>query len=119
MTASEIIGCIFLARDKLLRMEELSVSAGADLINNSGLQVNHNATGHMLASTSLAEESVEGIISTTNGLVRGHLTIWLDAMLEAEELPAGVSDLNSGLTDVDAKSLTHLVRKCSQRSPTV
>lgn len=31
-----------------------------------------------------------------------------DAMLETVELPAGVSDLNSGLTNVDWNALSHL-----------
>ena len=32
-------------------------------------------------------------------LVRGHLSIRLNAMLEAEELPAGVADLDSALDE--------------------
>jgi hypothetical protein len=31
----------------------------------------------------------------------------LDAMLEAEELPAGIAHLNPGLTDVDGKAFSH------------
>jgi len=31
----------------------------------------------------------------------------LDAVLEAEELPAGVTDLDTGLTDVDGNDFTH------------
>ena len=53
--------CIMLTRDKLLWMEQLTVSAGADLIHNGGLQVNHDAAWHVLASASLGEEGVEGI----------------------------------------------------------
>jgi hypothetical protein len=34
----------------------------------------------MFASTSLTEESVEGVISTPNGFVTWHLSIWLNAM---------------------------------------
>ena len=37
-------------------------------------------TGDVLAGTGLREERVEGIITTTNGLVGGHLTIGLDAV---------------------------------------
>jgi hypothetical protein len=54
----------------------------------------------MLASSSLAEESVEGVISTTNGLVTWHLTIRLDTVLETVQLPAGITDLNTGLSNV-------------------
>ena len=36
-----------------------------------------------------------------------HLAIGLDAVLQAVELPAGVSDLDAGLADVDGDHLTH------------
>jgi len=65
----------------------------------------------MLASTSLGEEGVERIITTTNGLVGWHLTIRLDAVLQAEELPASIADLNTSLTEVQAKNLTHVCEK--------
>jgi hypothetical protein len=63
----------------------------------------------VLACASLAEERVEGIVSAANGFVAGHLPIRLDAMLQTEELPTCVSDLDASLTEVDAKNLTHLV----------
>ncbi|MDD0717170.1 hypothetical protein PS013_24000, partial [Shigella sonnei] len=77
----------------LLRMEELAIGASPHLIDDSGLKVNKNSTGDVLPSASLTEEGVESIITTPNGLVTGHLTISLNAMLEAVELPARVSDL--------------------------
>jgi hypothetical protein len=61
----------------------------------------------MLACTSFTEERVEGIITSTDRLITGHLTIRLDTMLEAEELPACVTDLHTCLPNVNAKSLTH------------
>jgi hypothetical protein len=61
----------------------------------------------MLTRTSFAEEGIECVVPATNGLVRGHLSIRLNAMLEAEELPASISDLHACLTNVDAESLTH------------
>jgi len=65
----------------------------------------------VLASTSLGEEGVERIITTTDGLVTWHLTIWLDAVLEAEKLPACVTNLNATLAKVQAKDFTHLEKK--------
>ena len=88
-------------------MEELSVGAGSDLIDNGGLEIEEDAAGHVLASTSLGEEGVESVVATTDGLVRWHLTVGLDTVLEAEELPAGVTNLDTGLTDVDRDDLTH------------
>jgi len=61
----------------------------------------------MFASASLAEEGVEGIVSAADGLVAGHLTIWLDAMLQAVELPASIADLHASLAHVDTDALTH------------
>jgi hypothetical protein len=62
----------------------------------------------MLACAGLREERVERIISATNCLVTGHLTIGLDAMLETEELPASIANLYASLAKVKAKDLTHV-----------
>ena len=82
-------------------MEQLSVCSGSDFIDDSWFKVKEDSSWYMLASTCLGEESVEGIITTSDGFVGWHLTIWLDTVLEAEELPAGVTNLDTGLTDVD------------------
>jgi len=101
VTTGEVVGGILLTGDELLGVEQLSVGTGTDLIDDSGLEVEHDCAGDVLASTSLGEEGVEGIITTTDGLIGWHLTVRLDTVLEAEELPAGVTDLDTGLTDVD------------------
>ena len=49
----------------------------------------------------LAEEGVEAVVSASHSLVRRHAAIRLNAVLQAVELPAGVTDLHSGLADVD------------------
>merc|ERR1719199_1887681 len=103
----KVVGSILLSSDKLLRVEELAVGSGPHLIDHSGFKVYHHATRHMLASTSLRKKCVERIIATTDGLVAGHLTIRLDAMLEAEELPTCITDLNTTLTKMKAEDLTH------------
>jgi hypothetical protein len=53
----------------------------------------------MLSSSCLGEEGGEGVI--TKGLVRGHVTIRLDAVLQAVELPAGIADLATSLANVN------------------
>jgi len=107
VTSGEVVGGGFLSGDELLGVEEVSVGAGSDLIDNGGLEIEEDAAGHVLASTSLGEEGVESVVATTDGLVRWHLTVGLDTVLEAEELPAGVTNLDTGLTDVDRDDLTH------------
>merc|ERR1712225_219287 len=105
MAASVVVGSILLARNKLLRVVELAVGTSANLVDHSRLEVEVDAAGHVLASTSLREEGVEGVIATADGLVGGHLAVRLDAVLQAVELPAAVTDLATALADVDGDSL--------------
>ena len=60
----------------------------------------------MLPSSGLGEESIETVISGSDGLVGGHLAIRLDAVLQTVELPAGVANPDTGLADVDTDTLT-------------
>lgn len=60
----------------------------------------------MLPRASLTEESVEGVIPTTNGLITRHIAIRLDAMLQAIQLPACIANLYSGLAHMDGDALT-------------
>jgi hypothetical protein len=64
-----VVSSILLAGDELLRVEQLAVGASAHLIDHSGLQIDEDAARHVLAGTSLREEGVESIITTSDGLV--------------------------------------------------
>ena len=77
MATSEVVCCIFLSTDELLRMEQLAVCASSDFINDSGLEIHENCTRHVLSGTGLAEEGVESIVTTTYGLITRHLPISL------------------------------------------
>ena len=109
VTSGEVVGSILFTRDKLLWVEELSVGTSSDLIDDGWLEIEEDASWDVLSSTSLGEEGVEGIITTTDGLVRWHLSIRLDTVLEAEELPAGITNLDTGLTDVNGNNFSHCV----------
>jgi hypothetical protein len=61
----------------------------------------------MFASTCLAEECIEGVVTSANGLVTRHLAIRLNAMLKAEELPTCITNLNTALSEMEAKHFTH------------
>jgi hypothetical protein len=65
----------------------------------------------VLAGSSLAEEGVKGVITASNGFVTGHLTIRLDPVLQAVQLPAGIAHLDTGLTDMDGDTFTLEHRK--------
>ena len=65
-------------------MEQLPVCASANLIDNCGLQVDHHATRDMLPSPCFGEKSIEGIVTTANSFIAGHLAIWLNAVFQAK-----------------------------------
>ncbi|KAA8579442.1 hypothetical protein FQN60_006535 [Etheostoma spectabile] len=93
VTAGVVVGCVFLSRDQLLWVEELAV-------------VHEDGSGDMFASSGLTEEGVEGVVSSSDGLVTGHLAVGLDAMLQAVELPACIAYLGSSLANMDGDTFT-------------
>lgn len=104
MSSCIIIGGILLASDKLFRMEKLSVCSCSNLINDSRFQIDENCPGNMFPGPSFTEESIKTVVPTTDSFVRWHLPVRLDPMFEAIQLPARVSDLNSGLTDMNGNA---------------
>jgi len=81
VASGEVVGSILFAGDKLLRVIQLSLGAGSDLIYDSGLQIDLDGSWHVFASSSLRKEGVEGIISSSNGLVGWHLSVRLNSVL--------------------------------------
>ena len=76
------------------------------LTYNCGLQIYKDRPRHVFASSCLTEERIEGVISTTNGLVTGHLAIRLNPVLQTVQLPAGIANLDTCLAHVDTDTLT-------------
>ena len=76
------------------------------LTDDSGLQVHKNCPGDVLSSSSLTEEGVEGVVSSSDSLVTGHPSVRLDPMFQAVKLPAGIANLDSSLTNVDRDAFT-------------
>lgn len=60
----------------------------------------------MFSTPSFTEERVEVILSGPNGLITWHLAIWLDTVLKTEQFPAGITNLDTGLTDVEGDHFT-------------
>ena len=104
-----VVGGVLLAGDELLGVVEVAVGSGADLVHAGGLEVDHQAAGDELPGAGLGEEGVEGVI--LDGSALWLLAVGLDAVLEAEEFPAGVTNLDTSLTDVDGDDFTHDVKK--------
>jgi len=110
VTSGEVVGSIFFTGDKLFGVEKLSVGTSSYFIDDGRFKIKEDRSGDVLSGTSFGEEGVESIITTTDSLVRGHLTIGLDTVLEAEEFPTGVTDLDTGLTNVDRNNFSHVFR---------
>ena len=104
MSSGVVVGGVLLSVDELLRVVQLTVCSASGLVDDSGFQVDEDCSWDVLASASLGEEGLEGVIA--EGLVRGHVTVGLDSMLKAVELPTGVANLATGLADVDGDALT-------------
>eukprot|EP00962_Isochrysis_galbana_P028381 scaffold8972_cov118-Isochrysis_galbana.AAC.3 len=120
VAARIVVGRVLFARDELLWVEQLAIGAGADLVDHGRLEVDEDGARDVLARAGLRKEGVEGIVAAADGLVRRHLAVGLDAVLEAEELPAGIAGLNAALAKVNGDDLTLRGeagnRRVSQRS---
>jgi len=112
VTAGVVVGCIFFTRDQLLGVEKLAVGTGADLVDDSWLEIEEDCAGHVLAGSSLREEGSERVVVrvvigffaiASNWL----LAVRLDAVFQAEQFPASVTKLNTSLADVNKKALAH------------
>ena len=75
------------------------------LTDHCWLQVNNHSSWNMFSSAIFTEESVERIITTADGLVIGHLTVGLDSMLQTVQFPTSISNLDSGLANMDRDTL--------------
>jgi hypothetical protein len=61
----------------------------------------------VFTSTSFGEKGVKSVVSITNGLVRGHLTIGLNSVLQAKEFPASITGLDTSLANVNRNNFSH------------
>lgn len=78
VTTGVVVGGVLLAGDQLLRMEQLTVGAGTDLVNDGGFEIDHDGTGHVLAGASLGEKGVKAAILRVLAIgIRGESAIGL------------------------------------------
>ena len=76
------------------------------LTDNSRFQVDKDCSGNVLPCPCFAEEGVEGIISSSNILFSGHLSIWLDSMFQAVQLPTCIANLSPSLAHMNGDTFT-------------
>jgi hypothetical protein len=96
MTTSVVVGGIFLAVDDLLRMVQVLVRSGADLVAHTGFQIHVDGPWHMLTRRRFRKERVEGIVRNAMGQIAAHDSGRINAVLQAIKLPALVSGLQKG-----------------------
>lgn len=100
MSTGVVVGCVFLAVDDLLRMVESAVGSRANLVADGWLQIDIDSSRNALSRRGFTEKSAHGIVlGKTFRLF--HRTIRVDTVLEAVELPALVSGLDTGLAQVN------------------
>ena len=58
-----------LSSKELFGVEQLSVSSSPDFIHNRGLQIHEDTPRDMFTRSGLTEEGVEGVVSTSHGLI--------------------------------------------------
>jgi hypothetical protein len=59
MASCIVIGCVLLATDQQLWMEELAVVTSADLVNRGGIEINKDGPWHVFPITRLSEKCFE------------------------------------------------------------
>ena len=64
-----VISSVFFSGYKLLRVEQLAVGSSSDLVDDCWFKIYKDSPGDMLASSSLREEGVEGVVSSSDSLV--------------------------------------------------
>lgn len=69
MSSCKIVSSVFLARNELFWVEKLSVSTSPHFIDHSRLQIYKYTSRYVLSRTSLAEESIEGIVRCPDRVV--------------------------------------------------
>ncbi len=87
-------------------MKKISIGPSRDLINCSGFEIEHERSWYMFARLSLNKERINVIVFFSI-LRKNETTIKPERVLATEKLPAGVPDLDSGLTDTQGNDLFH------------
>lgn len=103
VSTSIVVGSVLLAVDDLLRVVELLVSTGADFVADRRLEIDVDRARDVTPVGGLAEEGVEGVVAHVglDAIGGGESAVGHDAVLQAVQLPALVSGLDSGLAEMD------------------
>ncbi|KAI7850373.1 hypothetical protein BDC45DRAFT_518663 [Circinella umbellata] len=107
MATSVVVSSIFLTSNQLLRMEELTISASTNFVNNSRFQIDKDSTRNVFTSASFTKESSKGMV--LGFLFSRDATIRIDAVFHTIQFPTGITNLNTGLTNVNTDDFSHFL----------
>jgi hypothetical protein len=82
MSTSVVVGCVLLAADQQLRMEELAVVTCANLVDGRGVEINEDGTRDIFAAASLCEDSIELARVVESLSIGVGATVLLETVLE-------------------------------------
>mmetsp|Transcript_10730 Transcript_10730/g.15039 ORF Transcript_10730/g.15039 Transcript_10730/m.15039 type:complete len:272 (+) Transcript_10730:780-1595(+) len=109
VTTGVVVGSIFLSIQDLVGVVKLTVGTSTNFVTDGGLKIDVHGTRNMTSVAGLAEKGVEGIVCedifTSFGFLQG--SIGFDSMLQAVKLPAVVTSLDTGLTQVNRDTFAH------------
>jgi len=104
-----VIGGIFNSIADLVRVVKLTVGTSTNFVTDGRLKIDVHGTRNMTSVVGLAEKGGEGIVFdgffTIFGFLQG--SIRFDSMLQAVKLPAVVTSLDTGLTQVNRDTFAH------------
>jgi hypothetical protein len=101
VTTSVVVSSIFFASDDLLWVVKRAVSSSANFVTYRRFKINQNSTRNVFACSSFCKERVESIIASSDRFVRRHLTVRLDTVFHAVQLPARVTELYTSLAKMN------------------
>lgn len=88
MTSSIVVGCVLLAADQQLWVEQLAVITSADLVNGGGVKVDEDGSRDIFATSSLREDGIELARVVESLRVGIRPTILLQAVFEEVPVPS-------------------------------
>mmetsp|Transcript_3228 Transcript_3228/g.9066 ORF Transcript_3228/g.9066 Transcript_3228/m.9066 type:complete len:395 (-) Transcript_3228:120-1304(-) len=107
VTSSIVVGSVFLSGNDLIRMIQLLVLARTHLVAHGRFQVDKQGPRNVLAGSRFAKKGVVRIIFHTRRGIRWHVAVGVNTMFQAVEFPTLVSDLNTGLSEMNRDTFTH------------
>ena len=84
-----IVGSIFFARNELFRVKQLTVTSGANFVDDRWLQIHENRSRNVFSSTSFGEKCAKGGVAISSGV--WDQAIRLYSVFETIQLPTGIS----------------------------